>query len=121
MGIESRADGCRGRHGPQGKHLRAAGSVVAVMNGDAWRPFRSAPQGDRIDATADVRERIEPLVWRGGRHPVERKPLTQANNVVFRPSVARVDAGGDVPNRSDERVVAMCRCPEWPQAVSGCL
>ena len=107
--------------GPQGKHLRAAGSVVAVMDGDAWRPFRSAPQGDRIDATADVRERIEPLGM-AMRATSRREEAARAGPTTWcsRPSVARFDAAGDVPNRSDERVVAMCRCLEWPQAVSGC-
>ena len=40
---------------------------------------------------------------------------------VPRLSVARFVAAGNVPNRGDERVVAVCRCLEWPQAVSGCL
>jgi hypothetical protein len=28
---------------------------------------------------------------------------------------------GDGPNRSNKRVVALCRCLEWRQAVSDCL
>ncbi len=60
--------------------------------------------------------------WHVMRATSRREEVAHTGQTMWcsRPSVVRFDAAGDVPNRSDERVVAMCRCPEWPQAVSGC-
>lgn len=50
-----------------------------------------------------------------------RTSLAAASVLITGPSVVRIDAADDVvePPSSASRVV--CRCLEWPQAVSGCL
>jgi hypothetical protein len=119
MGNRSRADECRGGCCPQGEHSGAAGSVVL---GDeltrSVRPISTIVEGDdalRICAIASNPGAVM-------RATSRREEVAHTGQTMWcsRPSVVRFDAAGDVPNRSDERVVAMCRCLEWPQAVSGC-
>ena len=57
------------------------------------------------------------MVLRGGRVITVDGDWHVAQAVAIKDG--RFVAVGDVPTPSDERVVAMCRCPEWPQAVSG--
>ena len=94
----------------------------AVMDGDASRPFPSAPQRGPNQSDGGCARAHRPLGM-AMRATSRREEAAHASQTTWcsRPLVVRVDAAGDVPNRSDDRVVAMCRWLEWPQAVSGCL
>ncbi len=68
----------------RGEHPRAAGSVVAVMDGDAQRPFRSAPQGgqNRCDS-GYARAHRTPWYGDAGDIPSRGSCSRRPNNVVF--------------------------------------
>lgn len=115
--------GAAAGNGHRVDYLRAAGSVVAGIRAEAIRVRSDQRQsGEGVDAVRMCASASNLFAWRCGRNLVTRKSLAEAYNVLFpRVSVVRFIAADNVPNRSDERVVAVCRCLEWPQAVSGRL
>lgn len=71
--------------------------------------------------TGDVSARVDVLRGAAAKSRMPRKSLAGPSVLITGPSVMRFGAADDVvePQASASRVV--CRCLEWPQAVSGVL